>query len=104
MAQDDVSRQGAQLPHSCRDAVAPSAQLRGEQLGSQQEGGGIGAELPPEGAQIVHGLKPLQIAGAGCQSRVGQAADEEQGEDPEEAEHLQPRSFLVLLTMPLSSV
>lgn len=79
--------QRARLAHARREAVRRRADGRGEHLGGDQEGDGVGAELVEEGGQVVHGLEGVDALGRGVVVEL-EGRDDKGQEAHEEADLL----------------
>ena len=76
-AEHNTRNQRAGLADGSREAVAHGAKLGRRQLGGQQPGGGVGAELAPETGEVVQELERVDVLGS-AQLIVVHGADEEQ--------------------------
>lgn len=83
----DGCGQGTELTTSSRESVGCSTNWCWIDLGSDEEGNGIGTKLVEEGRQEVHGLEGFDVSGL-CVVFKMETGNDEKDKVHEEADHL----------------
>jgi len=92
----DGREKSTELASSGRDTVCGGTNRRGEDLGGNQEGDRVGAELVEEGAEEVHGLEGVDVLLRGVVVVV-EGGDNEEDEVHQETDDLHPLATVQLV-------